>query len=365
MVNDWRLEHVFLLDNVVSAARASVLLICLLVSSMVLVVSPVAAQQDGNSAQQDLAFWEELAFWETVKDSQNPQEFEAYLLLYPDGRFAPLARVRIQALQDQRGVEVPVGGTESSTGQSNNTAAQAPVESDSTYRDCDDCPLLTVIPAGEFTMGSEQHRREEQPPHPVTISTPFALGVYEVTLGEWDVCVREGGCRFNPEPGDPALPVSNLSWDDAQAYVRWLSDKTGFEYRLPSEAEWEYAARAGSDTVFWWGDEVGQNRANCKDCGSQWSGKGPAPVGSFEPNPFGVYDVHGNLWEWTADCWNSTYKNAPDDGSVWTKGDCIARVLRGGAWLLEADYMRSARRSHYDRDVRYYLNGFRVAKTLP
>ena len=117
--------------------------------------------------------------------------------------------------------------------------------------------------------------------------------------------------------------------------------------------------------MYSWGDEAGQNQANCKDCGSQWSGKEPAPVGSFQANPFGLYDVHGNLWEWTADCWNDNYKGAPSDGSVWTKGDCIARVLRGGAWQLDADYMRSARRSHYDRDVRYHLNGLRVAKTLP
>lgn len=309
----------------------------------------VIAQQNN---QQNLEFWEELAFWETIKDSKNPEEYEAYLLIYPDGRFAPLAKVRIKALQQQPATEEP-------------PTRPKPTGTGDTFRDCERCPLMVTIAPGEFAMGSDQHRREEKPVHQVSISSPFALGVYEVSVGEWQACVDADSCRYRPDTSDPNLPVSNLSWDDAQAYVRWLSNATGSDYRLPSEAEWEYATRAGTETVYWWGDEAGQNRANCKDCGSQWSGKGPAPVGSFEPNPFGLYDVHGNLWEWAADCWNNNYRNAPTDGSAWLRGDCIARVLRSGAWQLDADYMRSARRSKYDRDVRYYLNGLRVAKSLP
>ena len=325
---------------------------------------PAVAQSVRGDNQQDLEFWEEMAFWETIKDSQNPEEYEAYLLIYPEGRFAPLATVRIKALREQQNASVS-SNTDPSSNQNSTADQTTGQDSGGVFRDCDECPLMVTVPAGEFTMGSDRHRREEQPLHQVTISKPFAIGVYEITLGEWDACLREGGCRYSPESSDPSLPISNISWDDAQAYVRWLSNKTGFDYRLPSEAEWEYAARAGSDTVYWWGDEPGQNQANCKDCGSQWSGKEAAPVGSFEANPFGLYDVHGNLWEWTADCWNNNYKGAPTDGSVWTKGDCIARVLRSGAWQLDADYMRAARRSKYDRDVRYHLNGLRVAKTLP
>ena len=235
------------------------------------------------------------------------------------------------------------------------------------FQDCTDCPQMVVIPPGQFTMGSEKNRSEEKPAHRVDIADPFAIGVFEVSYQEWSVCVREGGCRHDPGAGssnDPKAPVSNISWDDAQSYVRWLSQKTGEEYRLPSEAEWEYAARGGTETIYWWGDDAGANRANCQDCGSQWDNQQAAPVGSFQANSFGLYDMHGNIWEWTADCWNSSYNKAPADGNAWLKGDCLARVLRGGSWKQDADYMRAARRSWYDRDVRYYLHGMRVAKTL-
>ena len=116
---------------------------------------------------------------------------------------------------------------------------------------------------------------------------------------------------------------------------------------------------------FWWGDEVGKSNANCNDCGSRWDGKSPAPVGSFKPNPFGLFDVHGNLWEWTQDCVNRSYEGAPTDGTAWMRGDCLGRMLRGGAWNLGADYMRTTRRHNYDSDVRYYLHGFRVVRSLP
>ncbi|MGB5451975.1 MAG: SUMF1/EgtB/PvdO family nonheme iron enzyme [Sedimenticolaceae bacterium] len=235
-----------------------------------------------------------------------------------------------------------------------------------TYRDCDACPEMVVVPAGRLEMGSVGNRAEETPVHSVVIPGPFAIGVYEVTVDEWDACLREGGCRQSPQQGQEGrLPMVNISWDDAQRYVAWLSAKTGRKYRLPTEAEWEYAARAGSSTLFWWGDAPGDTRANCADCGGAWGGKSTAPVGSFQPNPFGLHDVHGNAWEWTGDCWNPSYTGAPADGTPWLRGDCISRVLRGGSWALDHDYMRSARRSRYDRDVRYYLNGLRVVSELP
>jgi hypothetical protein len=215
-------------------------------------------------------------------------------------------------------------------------------------------------------MGVGGQGGEEGPVHDVVISRPFAIGVYEVTAGEWDACVGAGVCQKGTgASSDKRLPVANVSWDDAQAYLKWLSGHTKQVYRLPTEAEWEYAARAGSVTRYWWGDDKGVGRANCADCGSPWGGQGAAPVGSFKANPFGLHDVHGNVWEWTQDCWNRSYQGAPSDGGPWLQGDCLARVLRGGSWALDREYMRSARRHHYDRDVRYQLNGLRVVRELP
>jgi len=333
----------------------------------------------------DLTFWEELGFWEAIKNSKDPAEFNAYLLAYPEGRFARLARIRIKALSSQTesgsaeetdgsapdGSDVSEGtATTSELGANKESAGTesgaGATSTGSVLRDCDDCPRMVVVPAGHYLMGSGRHRPDEKPRHEVTFARPFAIGMHEVTIREWDACLREGGCHFSPKSdGDGRLPVGNLSWDDAQQYVAWLSKKTGNEYRLPTEAEWEYAASGGRTSKFWWGDEVGKANANCRDCGSSWDEQGPAPVGSFAPNPFGLYDVHGNLWEWTMDCVNRSYKGAPTDGSAWLRGDCIARVLRGGSWNLDFDYMRTTRRHPYDRDVRYYLHGLRVLRSLP
>lgn len=333
----------------------------LLISSFNIPGSGLVATAWAQDDQKNLTFWEEQAFWETVKNSQHPEEFETYLLLYPQGRFAPIAKIRIEKLRQNGGANNAV------TAQPTTSQAAVTSSSVASSRDCDVCPAMVTIPAGEFTMGSDQQRREEKPAHKVSIKRSFALGVYEVTIAEWNACVDAGSCRYRPKPSDEPdrTPVSNISWDDAQEYLRWLSQETGLKYRLPTEAEWEYAAGAGSTRRYSWGDDAGQNRANCKDCGSAWSGQSIAPVGSFAPNALGLHDMHGNLWEWTADCWNTSYKSAPTDGSAWLKGDCIARVIRGGAWSLGADYMRTSRRSKYDRDVRYRLNGLRVVKTLP
>jgi len=342
-----------------------------------------AESTERPQGKEDLAFWEELAFWESIKNSEDIAEFDAYLSAYPDGRFARLAEIRIQSLS-HRGRTDPAPlppepdtePTESGVLEENNESRAESAESgaaepaDSTtqhaFRDCEDCPLMIAVPAGRFTMGSDRHRPNEGPEHPVTIDSPFAIGVYEVTLREWDACLREGGCRFSPKANDNQdLPVSNLSWDDAHEYTAWLSSRTGQDYRLPTEAEWEYAARAGTGSDFWWDGEVGENNANCKDCGSEFDGQGPAPVGSFKPNPFGLYDVHGNLWEWTMDCVNRSYQDAPTNSEAWLRGDCLGRILRGGSWNLGSDYIRVSRRHFYDRDVRYYLHGFRVRRQLP
>jgi formylglycine-generating enzyme required for sulfatase activity len=234
-----------------------------------------------------------------------------------------------------------------------------------TFRDCPDCTELVVIPSGEFLMGSSE-KPVEQPIHRVVIHKDFAIGRREVTFAEWDRCVATGGCKFSPPDrgwGRGDRPVTNVSWDDAQEFTGWLSKTTGKPYRLPTEAEWEYAARGGSTARYWWGKDIGSGRAQCVDCGVSETGK-PAPAGSFRPNAFGLYDTSGNAAEWVEDCWNPTYRGAPGDGTAWMGGDCSLRVLRGGSFADKAASLRSSARFRYDEDVRYYANGFRVVRDL-
>ena len=221
-------------------------------------------------------------------------------------------------------------------------------------------------------MGSPEEEEgrddDEGPLHEVRIDYPLAVGAYAVTFDEWDACVSDGGCGgYRPRDegwGRGTRPVINVSWDDAQLYVKWLSWKTGKGYRLLSESEWEYVARAGTRTRYWWGDEIGRNRANCDRCGSRWNNKQTAPVGSFSANAFGLYDVHGNVWEWVEDCGNDSYDGAPEDGSAWVSEDCIQRVLRGGSWFNRPRNLRSAFRFGNATGDRYGYAGFRVARTL-
>ena len=156
------------------------------------------------------------------------------------------------------------------------------------------------------------------PRHRVTIARPFSVGVHEVTFAQWDACRRAGGCSHNPDGqgwGRGTRPVVDVSWHDAQQYVRWLSGKTGARYRLLSESEWEYVARAGTTTRYWWGGAIARSRANCDGCGSRWDGRQTAPVGTFRPNAFGLHDVHGNVWEWVQDCERGSYSGAPSNGT--------------------------------------------------
>jgi formylglycine-generating enzyme required for sulfatase activity len=234
-----------------------------------------------------------------------------------------------------------------------------------TFRDCPDCAEMVVVPEGEFKMGSGDSINEK-PEHRVVIAKPFAIGRREITFSEWDACFAAGGCKYEPNDrgwGRGNRPVIDVSWDDAKAFVSWLARKTGKSYRLPTEAEWEYAARAGTTSPFWWGRTPGPDHANCEDCGASPLHQ-TMPVGSFRPNGFGLYDVAGNAAEWVEDCWNETYRGAPADGSAWTSGQCGEHVLRGGSFASKANLIRSASRFRYDQDVRYYANGFRVARDL-
>ena len=228
---------------------------------------------------------------------------------------------------------------------------------------------MVVIPAGSFRMGCVSGVDcfdDEQPIHQVTIPQALAVSKYEVTFAEWDACVSAGGCSHRPNDawGRGRRPVMRVSWDDVRGYVRWLSQQTGATYRLLSEAEWEYAARAGTSSAYSWGNQIGSGRANCDGCGSQWDKSQTAPVGSFSPNAFGLHDMHGNLWKWVQDCWNESYSGAPSNGSAWQSGDCSRRVLRGGSWSGRPRDLRSAYRDWSPSDNRINLNGFRVARTL-
>ena len=402
----------------------------------------------------------ELVFWESIKDSKQAADYEAYLEVFPNGRFAPLARARAAYLrkskQDDKQQQPPrpasgpkieeVEATEYLVVKSANmrkspaadaeriavldsgsrvlvtgrvakskwfrvkvkentgyvygdllrkvsppTASRPPVSKQdqlvkitpppppvavpssaaalgklAEFTDCIDCPQMVSLPAGSFMMGDRKGDKSEQPPHRVTISKPFAIGKYEITVGQWNACVKGGGCSFRPEKAgrDDNLPVRDISWTDAKEYVTWLSRKTGAVYRLPTEAEWEYAIRGGTSTRHWWGDRFERDKADCKNCGGPWDKKSPSKVGSFASNPFGLHDMNGSVWEWVEDCWHKSYSGAPSDGRAWESPGCRVRVLRGGSWRNDSSYMYSAVRFKYDANVRYLLNGLRVVKAL-
>jgi formylglycine-generating enzyme required for sulfatase activity len=246
------------------------------------------------------------------------------------------------------------------------------------FRECapvqgkDYCPEMIVVPAGSFTMGSppteKGHVDLEEPQHPVTIAKAFAVSKFTLTFDEWDTCVAFGECIGGATDvgwGRGQHPLINATWDDAQRYVAWLSKMTGKSYRLLTEAEYEYAARAGAQTAYPWGEDVGENNANCKGCGSRWDNTQTAPVGSFAANGFGLYDMVGNDMAWVEDCYHPNYIDAPKDGSAWTSsGDCTRRMDRGGSWRDPPDFIRSAARDRGTGDRRGFDLGFRVARTL-
>ena len=278
---------------------------------------------------------------------------------------------------------IALGDASENTGGDN---ASPPV---ATFKDCDLCPLMAVVPPGSFRMGSPAselgHSDNETPVHDVTVARAFALGVHEVTFDEFDACHEAGGCDDSPpttgwmaklgwgrtggwERG--RRPVIKVSWRDAREYVGWLAEHTGKQYRLPSEAEWEYAARAGTQTPFYFGETISTDLANYR--GTHVYGNGRAgvfrgrtvDVGSFVPNRFGIYDMHGNVWEWVEDCWHVNYLQAPVDGSARTAKACGERVLRGGGWANSPGGLRSAMRIPNRAGVNSDIVGFRVARSL-
>jgi len=273
-------------------------------------------------------------------------------------------------------------------------AAAADEQNSREFRECPDCPVMVGIPAGRFAMGSpasEPGRFDaEGPQHYVSVRA-FAMGKYPVTSEEFLTFLRTTGYQpkaCNPRlnlqwqsPGNglaypptqvepPRWPAVCLDWSDAQAYIAWLNKKTKkARYRLPTEAEWEYAARGGTTTARWWGSEIGSNNANCNGCGSPWDYRVLADVDAFKANPFGLYGMLGNAWQWTADCWHPSYVGAPGDGSAWRSGDCSKHAIRGGSWDNVPVFVRSAARAGAGADGGEYdyssLSGFRLARDLP
>ena len=363
----------------------------------------------------------ETETWLQIRETQDVGLLERFLASYPNGRYSLPAQARLEGLRQgtftvvvrppeatvrianigryRAGMKLPAGRYRVEASADGYETAAASVSHGTgptvhritldklgfsalgepatdgrrAFRDCPECPEMVVLPAGSYRMGSppgERGRGHVGPVHEVTLGAPFAMGVYEVTFAEWDACARGGGCPRGEGIaedrgwGRGRRPVINVSWNEAQAYAMWLSRKTGKRYRLPSESEWEYAARAGTATAYSWGAHIGFNLANCDGCGSRWDGVRTAPAGSFAANPWGLHDMHGNVREWTQDCWKDNYRGAPADGSAWESGDCSQRVLRGGSWNYKPSILRAANRFWNPSGNRYYNVGFRVARTL-
>ena len=347
---------------------------------------------------------DDRALWDSVKDSQNVSELQAYLKKFPTGLFAEVATIRVRTLSGTG----PVGNPQVST-QSPQIPQRQAMAPGQIIKDCVDCPEMVVIPAGSFTMGSSAAEQSlanaggvattftgrENPQHRVNIRS-FAAGRYAISKGEFATFVRAKGYQTEAERGDGCFawngkewkkdaaynwrnvgfnqadnhPVVCVSWNDAQAYIAWVNQSSGQTYRLLSEAEREYAARGGTQTAFWWGDSINTALANYVGTGTSYNGspkgeyrQATVPVNSFSPNPFGLYTVHGNVWEWVEDCWSENYSGAPTDGSAWTTGDCRYRVLRGGSWNYYPTVLRSAFRNRLTPDNSGNYFGLRLART--
>jgi formylglycine-generating enzyme required for sulfatase activity len=237
-------------------------------------------------------------------------------------------------------------------------------KSGDTFKDCAVCPEMVVIPPGNFRMGdlSGDGGDNAKPVHSVAIPKPIAVGEYEVTQAEYRAVMGANPSANNFKGS--RKPVEKVSLEDAQGFVRKLSVKTGRKYRLLSEAEWEYAARAGTTTKYYWGNGTGSNNANCDGCGSPWDYSASAPVGSFRSNAFGLHDMLGNVSEWVGDCWKDNYIGAPTNGSVWKEDDCPSGIIRGGSWFLDINYVHSSSRVGIPTSTREHFIGFRIARDL-
>ena len=279
-----------------------------------------------------------LLLGETKKYREAMREMKRYLQLEPEGKDARAAQDKIYQWE-----------------------AVAEPEAGKVIKDCTECPAMVEIPAGSFDMGSDSGDANEKPVHRVTIAKPFAIGKTEVTQEQWKAVMGNNPGYFSA-CGD-SCPVEQVSWDDAQAYIKKLNAITGKQYRLPTEAEWEYACRAGSQQEFCGGDTADSVAWHNGNSG-KFFGTSPHPAARKQANAFGLYDMSGNVWEWVADIYHENYNGAPTDGSAW-EGSSSTRVLRGGSWGKDAKYGRAAARYMFSSGYRDFSYGFRLALTLP
>jgi formylglycine-generating enzyme required for sulfatase activity len=370
----------------------------------------VGATAGTATAQAQPSF--ELTLWDHIRGSSDPGEFDTFLRLFPTSRYADDAKRRqmeLAAAAKARAPappappqvatparpaadpvpsrpavvamvppDLPIPSVLPPTSSRVMTASNLPIvippasqahgvgkAEGNRFQDCPTCPVMISIPAGGFTMGQGAREAESMPPHHVDIRA-YALGQTPVTVAEWKACIAASACKFLPRMrvADDRTPVHNVSWEDLGQYMAWLTKTTGHPYRLPSEAEWEYAARGGTTTRYWWGDSVGMFLANCTDCGGAQDTYGPLPVDALQPNPFGLYGMLGGVAQWTADCWFPSYRGAPTDATPREAKDCDKRVLRGGSFRAQHDEITVTYRGNYDAPVRYLVNGFRVARDL-
>jgi formylglycine-generating enzyme required for sulfatase activity len=351
--------------------------------------------------QQDVLAIETL-FWASIKDSGDPADFESYLQRYPQGNFVDLARSKVATVRSPFAplfswVELakrrsprltqllfsPVGGIAifaivavlaivAWPREQVSSASDGPGDFE-LFWDCDNCPDMVALPSGTYLIGSPitEFGREpdEGPQRRVTVQR-FAIGRFAITFDQWDACVRGGGCTSNPTPSDEGWgrgtrPVINVTWHDAQEYVRWLSEHSGQAYRLPSEAEWEFAARAGTTGRFSWGDVDPVCDAQATSGANFWGCRNRTePVGAYRANPAGLHEVHGNVWQWVQDCYSDSYAALPSDGTAYELPDCTHRVDRGGGLSSTREHIRSAMRGSYAADRRNDHLGFRIARSL-
>jgi formylglycine-generating enzyme required for sulfatase activity len=294
----------------------------------------------------------EVEKWASVTGTKSPTDVEAFLRAYPNGFYAGSAKALLERLRSK-----PQQVAMAPPARSRAESLAAPGQ---TFRACANCPEMVSLPGGTFMMGSNGDP-SERPVHQVTVA-PFAIGRFPVTNGEWRLCFKAHGCTW-AAVGDDDEPVRNVSWEDAQQYIAWLAKATDRNYRLPTEAEFEFAARGGNDGSYWSGDKLKLGVADCKGCGEPYDPKAPQKVGTFKPNGYGLFDMAGSVEEWVADCWHHNYVGAPSDGSAWVEPKCDTRVLRGGLWKSEMTAIRPTNRAQYDAVVRYVTHGFRVARS--
>ena len=261
---------------------------------------------------------------------------------------SPTQPAMVPATQPQPSVAAKQGGNQSAS------IATSPMQPSSPVHE----PEMSPLPGGSFAMGSNDEI-SEKPVHHVSVK-PFAISKFPVSVREWNECAAAKRCAVVAAGKDDA-PATNISWSDAKQYAAWLADTTRKAYRLPTEAEWEYAARGGTQTRYWWGDQFQSGMVNCKNCADVAAAEQPGKIGSFKPNPFGLYDMGGAVDQWVEDCWHKNYQGAPADGSAWVEGQCSMHVIRSGSWRNDVRYVRPSNRDGYDTEVRYPTHGLRVA----